>query len=181
MKKWYQQIAGDGRQTALVTVDESVYQWGYQNQQLENMVFDTYHNLVFERPEPQQVDFEVHFFMNADGELKKKVINMPNVKRVRDLNNTQNQNDMKIINMLFALNHIPVVIKQKNGQYQAYNTRDGHVLVHKNEMMNKGKDLTPLGILGELAMWYRENEAIVLINRMMFKGNRAAAWRILNS
>ena len=180
MKKWYQQIAGDGRQTALVTVDESVYQWGYQNQQLENMVFDTYHNLVFERPEPQQVDFEVHFFMNADGELKKKVINMPNVKRVRDLNNTQNQNDMKIINILFALNHIPVVIKEKNGRYQAYSTKDGRVFLYKKDMMNNG-NLTPFGILGELVTRNRQCDDLVTIYRMIGRGNSKAAWKILNS
>lgn len=70
LSKWYQQIAGDGSQTALVTVDELVYRLGYRNQQLENMVFGTCHNLVFALPEPQHIDFEVHFFINADGDLE---------------------------------------------------------------------------------------------------------------
>lgn len=100
---------------------------------------------------------------------------MPNVE------NTQNQNDMKIINILFALNHIPVVIKEKNGRYQAYSTKDGRVLIYKKDMMNNGKDLTPLGILSELAVKNRQSDDLVTIYRMMFKGNRTAAWRILNS
>ena len=71
--QWYQEIAGDGSQTALVTVDESVYRFGYRDQQLEYMVFDTGHNLVFALPEPQHVDFEAHFFINVDGDLEKEV------------------------------------------------------------------------------------------------------------
>lgn len=73
LSEWYQQIAGDGSQTALVTVDESVYQLGYRNQQLENMVFGTCHNLVFALPEPQHIDFEAHFSINADGDLEKEI------------------------------------------------------------------------------------------------------------
>ena len=71
--QWYQEIAGDGSQTALVTVGESVYRMGYRDQQLEYMVFGTCHNLVFECPKPQHIDFEVHFFINADGNLEKEV------------------------------------------------------------------------------------------------------------
>ena len=72
-RQWYQQISGDGRETALVTVDESVYRLGYRDQQLEHMVFDTCHNLVFVLPTPQHVDFEAHFFINVDGDLEKAV------------------------------------------------------------------------------------------------------------
>lgn len=55
------------------------------------------------------------------------------------------------------------------------------MLVHKNEMMNKGKDLTPLGILGELVDRNPQSDILITIGRMIFKGNRVAAGKIWNS
>lgn len=74
MKTWYQTIAG-GTLTAQVNVDDSVYESGYTDQKIENMVFSgCTNNHVFIAPEPEKVDFIANFFISNFGELERVVI-----------------------------------------------------------------------------------------------------------
>lgn len=86
--------------------------------------------------------------------------------------------DMKLINILLALNNIPVVIKCKKGSYQAYSTQTGRVLIPKKDMILKGKEISPIGVLVEIAS-YTKDETLILIARMMVKGNIKLAHKIL--
>lgn len=73
MKTWYQTVAG-GTLTAMVNIDDSVYESGYTDQQLENMVFSgCTNNHVFET-KPEKVDFIANFFINSFGNLDRVVI-----------------------------------------------------------------------------------------------------------